>query len=293
MSRVVPVLCAGALFALGGTAWVMLRASGTDVAVPADTPADTNTNAGPGASADGGLGAQLRDARRSCELPRVDAAVAAIAAKCEAEPQVAAHWHLLAKAHLERALLRGHDKAIKVGAPTFPEPPPELTADLEAGLAAVRRARELGDDDGDLYRIEAGLMAQHIVGLRTALEWNGRIQEALRASGERRADNPHLHVALGLRTLLAPKLLGHDPAHALEHLTFAAKALPDDERPAVFAAMASSLLKKRQDAIGWLERAVATNPHNRFARVVLSRLRAGEDDPFGRDVTATEAATTK
>jgi hypothetical protein len=38
---------------------------------------------------------------------------------------------------------------------------------------------------------------------------------------------------------------------------------------------------------------VQRNPNNTFARVVRSRLRAGEDDPFGRDVTATEAAVAK
>jgi hypothetical protein len=286
MTRVVPILCAAALLALGGTAWSMLRTGGEHVAVPTDGPATTP-------AARDGLAAQLHDARRSCELPRVDAVLAAIAARCAAEPRVAAHWHLLAQAHLERALLRGHDKAMQVGAPTFPEQPPELKADLTAGLAAVRTARELGDEDGDLYRIEAGLMAQHIVGLSSAWEWNRKIQDALRAAGERDAHNPHLHVALGLRSLLAPKLLGHDPADALGHFEFAAKALPDDERPAVFAAMACSLLKRRQQAIEWLERAVGVNAHNRFARVVLARLRANEPEPFGRDVTDAEVASTK
>ena len=49
--------------------------------------------------------------------------------------------------------------------------------------------------------------------------------------------------------------------------------------PAVFAAMASYLQQKRQQAIGWMEQAVAKNPQNRFARVVLqrrSRFRLGQ-----------------
>ncbi len=287
MTRVVPTLCLAAVLALGTTGWLMLRAG----AVHVEVPAQGATIATPPAA--GTLAAALDAARRSCELPRVDAALAAIREACTREPDSAAHWHLLAKAHLERALLRSHDKAMVVGAPVFPQLPKELAEDLEAGLAAARRARELGDDDGDLFRIEAGLMAQHIVGLATALHWNGRIQDALRAAAERQRDNPHLHVVLGLRQLLAPKLLGHDPERALEHFEFAAKGLPDDERPSVFAAMASSLLRKRQQAIAWLERAVAKNPDNRFARVVLARLRAGEPEPFGRDVTDAEVAATK
>ena len=79
---------------------------------------------------------------------------------------------------------------------------------------------------------------------------------------------------------------------ALEHFTFAAEA-SDDERPAVFAAMATYLQHKRQQAIAWLQRAVAKNPDNKFARVVLQRLRRGEEDPFGRDVTASELAAAK
>jgi tetratricopeptide (TPR) repeat protein len=126
-----------------------------------------------------------------------------------------------------------------------------------------------------------------------AMQWNSRIEEALRQAGARRQDDPQLHVALGLRNLLAPQLLGNDPDKALEHFEFAAKSLPDDERPAVFAAMASYLQHKRQQAIGWLDQAVQRNPNNTFARVVRSRLRAGEDDPFGRDVTAAEAAAAK
>jgi tetratricopeptide (TPR) repeat protein len=205
----------------------------------------------------------------------------------------AAQWHLLALAHLERALLRSHDRGIVVGAPVFDEQPRELLADLDAGLAAASAARKNGDDSSELFRIEAGLLSQRIVDLGTALQWNGKVQEALQRANERQRDNPHLHVALGLRKLLAPRWLGHDPKQALEHFEFAAKALTDDERPAVFAAMATFLQKKRLQAIAWLEQAVARNPQNRFARVVLARLRAGEDDPFGRHVTAAEAAATK
>lgn len=287
MTRVVPILCVACLLALGGTGWMQLQASTTagievPTAVPAALPKPSD-----------GLGAALREARRSCDLAALDAVLAKVRTRCQEAPDQSEPWHLLAEAHLERSLLRSHDRGLAVGAPVYPQLPKEVADDLEAGLVAARRARELGDDTSDLFRIEAGLMSQRITGLASALQWNGRIQDALRLAGERSRDNPHLHVALGLRKLLAPKLLGHDPKQALEHFAFAAKSLAEDERPAVFAAMASYLQQKRQQAIGWLEQAVGRNPQNRFARVVLKRLQAGEDDPFGRDVTAAEVAATK
>lgn len=287
MTRVLPALCIGCVVTLGGTGWLMLGPTAAErLAVPQALPA-------PPAQPADGLAKALRDARRTCDLAAFDAVLAGVRGACREHPDQRDPWHLLAEAHLERSLLRSHDRGIVVGAPVHAQLPKEVQDDLDAGLAAAKRARELGDDSSDLFRIEAGLLSQRITGLASALQWNGRIQDALRLAGERAADNPHLHVALGLRRLLAPKLLGHDPGKALEHFEFASRALPEDERPAVFAAMASYLQHKRQQAIGWLEQAVARNPQNRFARVVLRRLRAGEDDPFGRDVTAAEAAATK
>jgi cytochrome c-type biogenesis protein CcmH/NrfG len=287
MSRLVPLLCVTCALAIGGTAWVMLCAAASErIEVPATPPV-------PAPAPTAGLGAALQTARRSCDVAAVSAVLADVRTSCAREPDHREHWHLLAEAHLERSLLRSHDRGIVVGAPLFPQPPKELLDDLEQGLVAAKKAHELGDDSSDLFRIEAGLMSQHITGLASALHWNGKIQDALRRAGERAPDNPHLHVALGLRKLLAPKLLGHDPAKALEHFEFAAKALVDDERPAVFAAMASYLQQKRLQAIAWLEQAVACNPQNRFARVVLARLRAGEDDAFGRDLTAAEIAAAR
>jgi cytochrome c-type biogenesis protein CcmH/NrfG len=283
MSRAILVLCAATIAAVGATAWAMLRVGDDDdVGVP--------TSGAEPAKAPDSLAIALRDARRTCDVTALDAVVARLRDAAAAAPDDARSWHLLAEAHLERSLARSHDRGLAVGAPAFPELPKELAADLDAGLAAAARARQLGDDSGDLFRIEAGLMSQHIVGLASALQWNGKIHDALRRSGELAPDNPHLHVALGLRRLLAPKLLGHDPVKALEHFEFAAKALADDERPSVFAAMASYLQQKRQQAIVWLEQAVARNPKNRFARVVLGRLRAGEAEPFARAITAAEAA---
>jgi tetratricopeptide (TPR) repeat protein len=287
MIRFVPLLCVVAAAALGVTAWSMLHAGSDGVAVPAAAAA------APAAAPQDQLAQALRDARRTCTVDALDGAIARIREAVVGAPTDAHAHHLLAEAHLERSLARSHDRGLAVGAPAFPELPKELADDLTAGLAAAARARELGDDTSDLFRIEAGLMSQRIVGLTTALRWNGAIHEALQKAAARAQDNPHLHVALGLRRLLTPKLLGHDPAKALEHFEFAAKVLADDERPAVFAAMASYLQQKRQQAIGWLEQAVARNPANRFARVVLQRLRAGEDEPFARAITAAEAAAMK
>jgi tetratricopeptide (TPR) repeat protein len=287
MTRVLPVLCAATAIAGLGTAYVMLGAGATE---RIDVPKSLPTPPAPTANA---MEARLAVARRTCDVAAVDPVVANLREAIKTSSDDHATWHLLALAHLERALLRSHDRGMVVGTPVFDQQPRELLDDLDAGLAAARRARELGDDSSDLFRIEAGLMSQRIVDLKSALQWNGKVQDALQAAGQRQVDNPHLHVALGLRKLLAPKWLGHDAAKALEHFEFAATAIADDERPEVFAARAAFLQKKRLQAITWLEQAVAQNPANRFARVALARLRAGEDDPFGRHVTAAEAAATK
>lgn len=286
MKRLLPLLCLVCSAAIGGTTWVMLRSGADlDVTVPS-TPGEAATSK----AANDPLAADLDRARRTCTPTALDAVIAALQTATIERAEDRHGWHLLAEACLERALLRSHLRGMTVGTPTWPDLPAEVTADLDRGIAAIARARELGDDSADLFRIEAGLLGQRITGLGTALQWNGKIKDALQAASQRAANDPRLHTSLGLRKLLAPKLLGHDPQQALEHFEFAAKALHDDERPAVFAAMASYLQRKRQQAIGWLEQATARNPANTFARVVLRRLRAGEEQPFERDVTAAEAA---
>jgi len=283
MSRLVPALSFCCVAAIGATAYMMLRGGATaTIGVPTQTP----VRDGPAAD----RFAALQAARRTCTKEALDRFVAQLREQVEKLPDDRESWRLLAEGLLERALQRSHLRGMAVGTPLHTELPPETKADLDAGDAALARARELGDDSADSFRIEASLLSQRITGLLAAMQWNGRIEQSLKQAGERRQDDPQLHVALGLRNLLAPPLLGNDPGKALEHFEFAAKALADDERPAVFAAMASYLQKKRQQAIGWLDQAVQRNPHNTFARVVRNRLRAGEDDPFGRDVTAAEAA---
>lgn len=290
MSRALTILCITAAAGIGGSTWVLLGAGATE---HLDVPKSPRPVAAPQGEPGNTIGDELRAARATCRVDAMDAVITRMQAACRASPDTAAAWHALAEGHLERSLLRSHDRGMVVGAPTFSQLPPDVQADVDAGLVAAKRARELGDDSGDLFRIEAGLMSQRIVGIGSAMQWNGKIQEALNAAGAREQHNPQLHVALGLRKLMAPTLLGHDPEKALVHFEFAAASLERDERAAVFAGMASFLQKKRQQAIAWLERAVARNPNSRFARVVLARLRAGEDDPFGRDITAAEAAATK
>lgn len=288
MTRIVPVLSATCVLGIGLVAWSKLTAGEAAIAVPQGRGQGERDGAAANGQAPSPLAAALADARRQCTLPAIDAAIAPIEAATASADADAASWHLLAKALLERSQIHSHLRGIRVGEPVWPELPEGLADDIARGLEAVAHARAAGDDSGDLYRIEAGLMSQQITGIATALQWNARIGKALRAAGERSPDDARLHVALGLQKLLAPRWLGHDPEQALAHFKFAAKARPHDERPAVFAAMACQLQSQRTAAIEWLEQATARNPHNRFAKAVLARLRRGEDDPFGRDVTATE-----
>lgn len=292
MTRLIPILSFACLGAIGVTTWSLLRT--TPASVPVPSGGATTPSPAPAPAPKDSLAAELDEARRACSREAFDAVLQKLAAATTgAQRDDAATWHLLAKGLLERVQAGANLRGMAVGTPVYVELPKAVADDLVAGLAAVAKARALGDDTGDLYRIEAGLLGQHITGLGTALQYNSRIQAALTAAGERGKDDPRLHVALGLQRLLAPRLLGNDPVAALEHFDYAAKELADDERPAVFAAMASYLQKKRQQAIAWLEQAVARNPNNRFARVVLERVRRDEDDPFGRDVTAAEAGERK
>ena len=285
MTRLVPVLLVACVVGIALTAWSQLRAGDTEV----DIPDRDHTDVQPAPTVESPLRRALLAARRECTVQALDPLVDRIRATTQQRPSEARAWHLLAEAHLARAQNRSHLRGLTVGKPVFSKLPPELAANLKAGLAAVAKARELGDDSGELCRIEAGLMSQHITGFASAIKWNTRIAKALEQAGRRTRDDPHLHTALGLRKLLAPRWLGHDPAAALEHFEFAANS-SDDERPAVFAAMANYVQNKRNPAMAWLERAVERNPDNAFARVCLRRLRRGEQDPFGRDVTPEELA---
>lgn len=278
------LLCTGLLLATG---YRLLRTD-VDVEVPATTatgaaaPAPTPT-----ATTDAGTSA-LATARRSCDPQQLDRLIAAQAEQLHRTPTDAALLRLCAETRLERIVLGNQPRGMVVGKPLYDELPAAAARDIDEGLEMLMRARSLGDDSATNWRLEAALLGNRITGIGSALQWNGRIEQALSKAIEKDRDDPRLHLALGLRKLLAPRFLGHDPKDALTHFEFAAANLPDDERPRVFAAMAAWLQQKRQQAIHWLEQAVAVNPANTFARAVLARVRRGEDDPFGRDLSADE-----
>jgi tetratricopeptide (TPR) repeat protein len=281
------------LLLLAGTAWTILGEEAQvpvppAPAVPAVPP--TTQPAGTGLALAALQEQALATARRSCSLAELDRFVATQRLAVDRAPTDAGMRRLLAKGLLERLLLRTQTRGMVVGEPVYAELPAPVRKDCDEALALLARARELGDDSAENWRLEASVLSHRLTGLGSALQWNGRIQEALANAGKRDGADPALHLSLGLRKLFAPnRLLGHDPEHALEHLEFAAGAMLDDERPGVFAAMAAWLLRRRAKAIEWLERATANNPNNVFARVVLARLRRDEPEPFARDVTAAEA----
>ncbi len=283
MTRPIALLSCGCVVAIAVTGYGMLDAGdAATVAVPTTVP--------PAAPASD-LAKAIDDGRRTCRVESMDLVVDALRERTVQRPEDRESWHMLANAALARLQTRSVRRGVAVGRPIHDTLPAAVAADIDLGLAAVERARALGDDSSALHRIEAGLLGQRITGLASALQWNGRIQAALAAATAATPDDPELHLSLGLRKLLAPKLFGHDPARALEHLEFAAAALPHDERPALFAAMACHLQQQRGQAIAWLERAALRNPQNPFVAAVLQRVQRGEEDPFGRDVP--EQSTTQ
>ncbi|MCR9246152.1 MAG: hypothetical protein NXI31_14070 [bacterium] len=262
-----------------------------------DTGAATNNATGAAEIAPSGasdpLATAVTKARRSHSANTAGKIVEQLQRHLKDRPEDRDGWRHLAAALLQKVVQRGHLLGMRPGRPVYSELPAEIAADLDAAQSALAKAGQLGDDSAEHHRLAAEIMSQRITGLSTALEWNGKIEAAITAAGERNADDPQLHLVLGVRKLMAPRFFGQDIAAALEHFHYVASARPDDERPAIFAAMAFYLTKKRLAAIEWLEKAVARNPHNLFAKVVLKRLRRGEKDPFGRNVTATEAAANK
>jgi len=230
----------------------------------------------------------LSAARRSCAAAELDRFLDEQREAVRQAPADATMQRLLAKALLERLLLRTQLRGMVVGEPIYTELPAPVQQDCDEALALLEQARKLGDDSAENWRLEASVLSHKITGLGSALQWNGRIQTALANATRRAAEDPALHLSLGLRKLFAPRMLGHDPDKALEHLEFAATGLVDDERPGVFAGMAAWLLKRKDKAIEWLERATTRNPNNVFARVVLQRLRRNEPEPFSRDITDAE-----
>ena len=97
------------------------------------------------------------------------------------------------------------------------------------------------------------------------------------------AMRPCCQVAIGCRKLFAPRLLGQDPELAKEHLLIGAAAMPADERPYVFAALAVYTLGDVAESRELLHKALERTPANPIARAALRRIEAGEEAAFRRD----------
>lgn len=283
-----PLLAGSVCVALAGVGYVSL---GGETPAEPSLPAASTAKVAPATL---GLPAPLLAvdrARRACSVAAMDRCLAELDAQLATSPDDALLHEARAEALLGRIQAHCVHRGMTPGQPLHTELPAAIATDLAAGLQAIARARELGADGGNLDRLEAGLLSHRIVGLTSALRWNGAIQAALtRASTKLATDasplQGKLQMSLGLRKLLAPAFLGQDLPAALAHFERSAELLPDDERPATFAAMALELQQQREAALVWLERAASRNPANPYVAAVLTRLRAGEPDAFGRDVPA-------
>ncbi len=266
---------------------VVVAAASTIVGVLLFAPAP----AAPPAAAAGGLlspgSIELAKIRLEADPSGIDAFVAEQRARAEAAPEDEAEWRVLAEAYLERCYARDRGEGMAVGTPTHSELPAVTEADIDAGLKALDRAHAVGgDQDAEVFRIEAAFHSLRVTSWTSALSQRPAISAALEKARSLRPDHPRVLVAMGCEKLFAPRFFGNDPATAKQLFLTAADALPLDERPLVFAAMAAHLLEKDDEAIALLERAVERNPNNRYAATVLARLRAAESEPFARDVTA-------
>jgi hypothetical protein len=150
MTRVVTALCITSVFALGLTAYALLGPSATDAIRPPAAPAPGPAGA---AAAEPPLQAALRHARRTCSREALDDVVGRLRAALQVDDRDGATWRLLADALLERVLQRGHLLGMTIGEPVHKELPADLADDIDAGLSAAARARELGGDSASVYRI--------------------------------------------------------------------------------------------------------------------------------------------
>lgn len=195
-----------------------------------------------------------------------------------------AEWRVLAEAHLERVLLESSHLGMAVGKPTFATMPEVVTANLDAGEAAITKARAGGDNHSEVARIEAGLKANRMTGVMSAMRIGREVEKLVEEAAARGSGNPHVAVLRGCRLAFTPKWLGGDPARALPLFEQAAQRLAHDERPLVFAAFTAQLLGNGEVTLRHLRQAVARNPANAYAREVVRRLEAGEERPFERDL---------
>jgi len=239
--------------------------------------------------------AEFEKARRTYDFAAMDAflreqqeRVARL--RADDSPEVEDGLLVLGEACLERALAASHDKGMRVGEPIYTELPQTVRQWLARAESALDELREMGVETSETFRMRSAILSNRITGLASAWNLNGKVTEALDRAEELDEQNPRVQVARGVRRLLAPRMLGHDPEQALAHLRKAMEALTDDERPRVFAAMAEWLQGRRESAREWLEEAVRINPDNLFAQVALRRIGRGEEHPFAADVSAEEKA---
>ncbi|MBK8980063.1 MAG: hypothetical protein IPM29_29540 [Planctomycetes bacterium] len=234
--------------------------------------------------APGGRARELAELRRSFDLAALDRYVAALRASTERDAAAADAWRALGEALLERCLMRDRNKGMAPGRPTHDELPPDNAADIAEGLAAVQRAIDLGEPTGDAWRVRAALLSLSITGFGDLLTKRPRASEALDRAAALDPGNPRVLLMRASERLFAPRFLGFDPADAIPTLERVAEELTVDERPLVTLAFAHWLAGDLDAACHALERALERNPANRYAREVLRRLYAGEDEPFARDV---------
>lgn len=225
----------------------------------------------------------LADIRHRMDAAALDVFLAS-QRECAERSGSAADWRILAEACLERILLASSRLGMAVGRPTFAARPPVVTESLDLGEAAIEKARALGDQDSEVPRIAAGLLANKIDGALAAIRYGSKVDALIEEAATRDDGNPHIAVARGCRLVFAPEWLGGDPPRARALFVKAAEALAHDERPLVFAAFAAYTCGDVTGAQQHLQAAVERNANNAYAREVLRRLQAGEDSPFGRDL---------
>lgn len=276
-----PLLVGAAALAVAGTAIGIYAAQFSDSAEVVDQ-VDVDQREGRAALVSG--------LRRQCDPAPFDAFLAEQRQLVASEQGDARAQSLmvLATACVERIALANSNRGLRVGEPMYDAVPDDIAGWVEEGTAALAQARELGLDTSESYRLESALLSSQIVGIGSAFNLSGKVAAALDRAEELDSRNPHIQVARGLRALLAPRILGHDPERALRHFEKAIEGLPLDERPRVFAAMAAWLLEDEARAMSLVEEAVSMTPANLYARAVRQRMADGDAQPFAADVSEEE-----
>jgi len=228
--------------------------------------------------------ALLDRTRQSCQVAHVSNFIEEQRQLVDSHPQNPAQKRVLAYALLERVTMRGLWKGMKPGALLYTDPPEDIVRDVEEALELVRAARTMGDETSENYRLESSLLPFKATNWGAALLLLRTMTNALKKAMELDPSNPKAQLVIGGRKLYSPSYLGQDLEKAIEHLEFAGKALPLDERPLIFASHAYYLLGRRDKAIELLEKAIARTPSNYYATTARERIRAGEDKPFERDM---------